>query len=365
MQNSFAQIIEILDNLELICGEMPVMPPIERDAVLERLRHIYVELQMKKPVQEASSEPEIAVEVPVPAAPQAPDQEPQATEEPREYAVHQGMAEDVDLFFDTEHESYQPKEEVPVDVQIVEDVKEEIPEVVVETPQPKEQPAEPEKEMPKPEEKLVQSEVTVSEPEEKRIVEETVRPSEPERVPTSKPKRDDQIEPESLFSNEEDDLLQFIPRPKRHEQPEPAPKAPVVQQAPAAPSKPEPAKVAPAPAVKPDQEGKKPLSASAPQRSLNDLFNEQKEDRSLSAQFQHAKVQDLTKAISINDKFTFIKELFQNRGEEFSAAIQKLNQCANLEAAFDCLENYKKQYFWDSTSTAYLALCDLLRRKFM
>lgn len=363
MQNSFAQIIEILDNLELICGEMPAMPSIERDAVLERLRHIYVELQTKKETPSVPSEPETE-----PATPQTPEPEPQTEEEPREYAVHQGMSEDVDLFFDTEHESYQPTEEEPVDVQIVEDVKEEIPQPVAETPKPveepvkvKEEPAKPQEVIPQPKEEVVEPKATVPEPEVKKVVEEPARPSEPERVPTSKPKRDDQIEPESLFSNEEDDLLQFIPRPKRHEQPEPAPKAPVAQQAPAAPSKPEPA--TPAQPAKPAE--KPSLSASAPQRSLNDLFNEQKEDRSLSAQFQHAKVHDLTKAISINDKFTFIKELFQNRGEEFSAAIQKLNQCANLEAAFDCLENYKKQYFWDSTSTAYLALCDLLRRKFM
>ncbi len=100
------------------------------------------------------------------------------------------------------------------------------------------------------------------------------------------------------------------------------------------------------------------------QRSLNDLFNEQREDNSLSAQFQRAKVTDLTKAISINDKFTYIKELFNNKGEEFGAAINRLNQCQNMDEAFDCLEGLKQKFFWDSTSTAYLSLCDLLRRKF-
>lgn len=85
----------------------------------------------------------------------------------------------------------------------------------------------------------------------------------------------------------------------------------------------------------------------------------------MGTQFQHAKVVDLTKAISINDKFTFIKELFNNKGEEFSAAIQQLNQCANMDEAFDCLEALKKKYYWDSTATAYLSLCDLLRRKYI
>ena len=68
--------------------------------------------------------------------------------------------------------------------------------------------------------------------------------------------------------------------------------------------------------------------------------------------------------MSINDKFLFIRELFKNKSEEFSRAIQTLNNCENIEEAFDIMEGLKKQYFWDSTSSAYLALCDLVRRKF-
>lgn len=100
------------------------------------------------------------------------------------------------------------------------------------------------------------------------------------------------------------------------------------------------------------------------QRSLNDLFNAQKKDNSLSNKFQQTKVQDLTKAISINDKFLFIRELFKNKSEEFSRAIQTLNNCETIEEAFDVMEGLKKHYFWDSTSSAYLTLCDLVRRKF-
>ena len=106
------------------------------------------------------------------------------------------------------------------------------------------------------------------------------------------------------------------------------------------------------------------MQQTKPQRSLNDLFNEKREDHSISSQYLHAKVGDLTKAISINDKFTYIKELFNNKGEEFSAAITQLNQCRNMEEAFNTLETLKQKYYWDSTSTTYLSLCDLLRRKF-
>ena len=99
-------------------------------------------------------------------------------------------------------------------------------------------------------------------------------------------------------------------------------------------------------------------------RSLNDLLTEKRDDNSLITKFQNAKITDLTKSISINDKFLFIKELFKNRGEEFSTAIQTLNNCQNIDEAFEYMGTLKKHYFWDSTSPAYLTFCDLIRRKF-
>lgn len=97
-------------------------------------------------------------------------------------------------------------------------------------------------------------------------------------------------------------------------------------------------------------------------QSLNELFMQQKGD--LTQKFQNAKVNDLTKAIGINDKFLFIKELFNNKGEEFNSAITKLNAFASIDEAFDHLDYLKESYFWDNSGEAYLKLCDLLRRKF-
>lgn len=301
MQNSFKNINEIVDNLLVICDENCHLPKIEKDILLDKIRQLYLKAQ-------AIEEVEIELE------------------KPENYDIHPGIEEDVDLFFDTDHESYGAPEVAAEPQPEPEPVPAPKPEPVVEKPAP-----EPEPELkltlePEPE--------PVKEPEQTPMV-ETPKP-QPSQVA---PKPEKVIEPEPLNNSDEDDLLQFIPQ-KSAPKVEAKPKAEPV-------SKPEP----------------KPAQPVAP-RSLNDLFNKQQEDRSLGSQFQHAKVGDLTKAISINDKFIFIKELFNNKGEEFSAAIQKLNQCPNMDAAFDCLEGLKKQYYWDSTSTSYLSLCDLLRRKF-
>jgi hypothetical protein len=100
-------------------------------------------------------------------------------------------------------------------------------------------------------------------------------------------------------------------------------------------------------------------------KSLNDLLTEKKDDNSLGSKYQQSNIPDLTKAIAINEKFTFIRELFHNSGVDFSNAVQKLNECENIEAAFVYMEELKHQYLWDTTSSSYLALCDLVRRRFI
>ena len=299
MQNSFKNINEIVDNLLVICDENCHLPKIEKDILLDKIRQLYLKAQ-------AIEEVEIELE------------------KPENYDIHPGIEEDVDLFFDTDHESYGAPEVAAEPQPEPEPVPAPKPEPVVEKP------------VPEPVLELKVEEEPVSEPVQAPAPESQAPKMQPSQAA---PKPEKVIEPEPLNNEEEDDLLQFIPQKS-------APKAESAQKAEPV-SKPEP----------------KPAQPTAP-RSLNDLFNKQQEDRSLGSQFQHAKVGDLTKAISINDKFIFIKELFNNKGEEFSAAIQKLNQCPNMDAAFDCLEGLKKQYYWDSTSTSYLSLCDLLRRKF-
>ncbi len=107
-----------------------------------------------------------------------------------------------------------------------------------------------------------------------------------------------------------------------------------------------------------------PPAAAAPKKSLSDYLGENREDNSLASRYQNSKINDLAKAISINEKFLFIRELFKDRGEEFKSAVEQLNKCTTDEAAFELLEKFRNHYFWDTSAPAYLAFCDLIRRKF-
>lgn len=351
MNDSYQKMSELIDNWLTDSSKETKMALIEKEILLEKLRKLYVQIAAME--TEEYSAPENAT----------PKPEPELIPK-RQYTPAKTMEEDVDLFFDTEHESYAVVEkelkELAEEINGAQEAPDTTPKAAAEKPveatpetdifdkiETKEE-TEPEKE---PEQMQDDAKELFLEPE----FEIKVQPEEPEE------------------SHAEDDILQFIPpkqpkpeqtkveKPKVEQlkpevKPEPKPQKPVEQ--------PKPVEVPKQPVQEQPKPEQPKLEQPKPQRSLNDLFNEKREDHSISSQYQHAKVGDLTKAISINDKFIYIKELFHNRGEDFSASIRQLNECKNLEDAFDCLEQLKQKFFWDTKTDAYLSFCDLLRRKY-
>lgn len=99
-------------------------------------------------------------------------------------------------------------------------------------------------------------------------------------------------------------------------------------------------------------------------KSLHEKIGGEKEDLSLASRLQQNAITDLIKSIGINDKFLFIKELFNNNGEEYNDAIQLLNNFSQVSQAFDYLDVLKNKYNWSESSNASLKLYDLIRRKY-
>lgn len=361
MNDDYQKMSELLDNW-LSDNEKGIkLAFIEKEILLEKVRKLYVALSAVETEEYAAPQPEVAQTA-------APETAPK-----RNFTLAKTLEEDVDLFFDTEHESYKA-------------VEQELKHIAKEINDAQEQPVTPKPEKPKADVKepdvfdRIEEKETPASTEDAPLTDNseelfiepdfeiTAQPNTPE-VPVKEEFKEEkpvvkeekpvvEKEPEEEMEedlHEEDDILQFIPPKSAPAKPTPAPakQKPVVE-------KPK--------TQQPENKEEKPQKESPlqkpPQRSLNDLFNERREDHSISSQYQHAKVGDLTKAISINDKFIYIKELFHNRGEDFSAAIRQLNECHNMEEAFDCLEQLKQKFFWDSKSDAYLSFCDLLRRKY-
>jgi len=363
MNDTYQKMSEMLDNWLSDNPKETKMALIEKEILLEKVRKLYVQISTMETEEYAAPQPEIT---PQPAP-----------ESKKQFTPAKTLEEDVDLFFDTEHESYKTVEED------LKNIAEEISEAQEQPEEPK--PAPETKPAPEPDifdqievkEKPVETEpAPLSDNAEELFIEPdfeiTAQPETPvieEKAPVvvEEPKKEEIVGNATMEEpHDEDDILQFIPPKSAPAKKEVSSPTPVSVPQPAKMEKPQPKKEQPAPQheTKQPEPAKEPLLQKPPQRSLNDLFNERREDHSISSQYQHAKVGDLTKAISINDKFIYIKELFHNRGEDFSASIRLLNECKNMEEAFDCLEQLKQKFFWDSKSDAYLSFCDLLRRKY-
>jgi hypothetical protein len=82
----------------------------------------------------------------------------------------------------------------------------------------------------------------------------------------------------------------------------------------------------------------------------------------LSSRLQAKPVTNLTKAIGINERFLYIRELFGNDSKKYEMAIETLNNAANFNDAF----NYMiREFSWDMDSDLVQGLLDLVRRKFI
>lgn len=323
MQNIHDKLEQIIDNLLLIKNNADKISSIEKDILLQNLREAYL-LLLRQPVSE-----EVQV---------VENQEENMEDKPEEAVEEEKQLEEVEIHDEEEVE----EENEEMDTDILEFVKD-VPKVETKV----EAKAEPE---------IKFEEEPVAEPEPEKVakteVPEILEISEPEPIiePAPEPEPTPEPEPEKIAEAQVPEISEIS-----DPEPEPAPKPEKSPETKAETVK----KFAQILELEPQSQ---PEPEKPQQRSLNDLFNEQKQD--LGDKFQQTKITDLTKAMSINDKFLFIRELFKNKSEEFSRAIQTLNKCENIEEAFDIMEGLKKQYFWDSTSSAYLALCDLVRRKF-
>ena len=76
------------------------------------------------------------------------------------------------------------------------------------------------------------------------------------------------------------------------------------------------------------------------------------------------KVSDLRTVININDKFSFMTELFHNNMKAYNDFILKLNAISEREEAMTYVESVSKEYGWDSNSLAVKTFYKVMERKF-
>ncbi|PKP00682.1 MAG: hypothetical protein CVU14_07225 [Bacteroidetes bacterium HGW-Bacteroidetes-9] len=70
-------------------------------------------------------------------------------------------------------------------------------------------------------------------------------------------------------------------------------------------------------------------------------------------------------AISLNEKFQFINELFEGSSDRYSEAINLLNSCAGSEDSGQLFADLKSRYNWDDQYIVYKKLHEFVIRRYL
>lgn len=188
---------------------------------------------------------------------------------------------------------------------------------------------------------------------------------QPEPKPEPEPIIETQPEPtpEPVFTDEKE--FEYMPKPVSENKPEP--ESQVQSEPPASRFE---------PTIEEKPETPVPPSTHEPVHStLADKFstgNKSLSETMASSQFNGAlgsrvnfqPLSDLTTGIGLNDKFSFISELFGNSASQYEEAIVRINKAVNLVEANWILQKYAIPE-WDHQHESLERLKDFIKRRFV
>lgn len=117
-------------------------------------------------------------------------------------------------------------------------------------------------------------------------------------------------------------------------------------------------------------------SISEESKSEETLLNNQKESlhdklartlgnsESLAQKMEHHPISDLKRAITLNQRFQFSKELFKGNNQDYEVAIERLNNTSR-EDAMKQVEALRNKYQWSSESAVTSDFLDLVERRYL
>jgi len=94
------------------------------------------------------------------------------------------------------------------------------------------------------------------------------------------------------------------------------------------------------------------------EKSINDLIDI--EDSKLEHKISNRPLESIKKAIGINDRFQYIRELFEGNAEKFIDTVAELDEKTDINEAVDYL---KKNFKWKKNETS-LKFVNLVKRRF-
>lgn len=112
------------------------------------------------------------------------------------------------------------------------------------------------------------------------------------------------------------------------------------------------------------QEEEPPVPAEPITESKHAL--QQDQDDSLAQKLRKTPIDDLRKAIGLNQKFLLINELFGGDADTYNASVDQLNGSSNFSEASNWIDaELRGQFEWDNESTTVQEFLDLVERRFL
>jgi len=93
---------------------------------------------------------------------------------------------------------------------------------------------------------------------------------------------------------------------------------------------------------------------------INETLAKEKNHKDISTKMQSKPISDISSSIGLNDKFLFIKELFDGNNETYLQTIDYLNKAVELDPTIKYLEG---KFDWDMDDPTVQKLTDLIKRK--
>lgn len=88
-------------------------------------------------------------------------------------------------------------------------------------------------------------------------------------------------------------------------------------------------------------------------------------EKTVASQASRQPISNIKASIGINEKFSYLKDLFKNNVNEYNEALDKLNDFDSYSDAEDFFQELKAKYSWDPESKSFQGLAELLNRRYL
>ena len=95
---------------------------------------------------------------------------------------------------------------------------------------------------------------------------------------------------------------------------------------------------------------------------INEHISKQRSANDISVKLHSKPVDDIAKAIGLNEKFLYINELFNGDAVHYKKTLEFLNNCKDFNEAFSFIEN---NFNWDMNRTEVQNFLDIVKRKYI